>query len=142
MMRSMNDACLAQAIAMGLSSGLPMEESLELAQQVLQDVPPAKQRVEECKRLLEEGTLLSDALGQANLFPKPVCRMLGLGIQSGTGDETMMELARRLSEDADRAVAGKIAAVEPTLVLISSLLVGAILLSVMLPLIHIMEMIA
>jgi len=43
-MRKMNDAAFAQAIAMGLSSGLPMEETLELAGQVLADIPAARER--------------------------------------------------------------------------------------------------
>ena len=50
----------------------------------------------------------------------------------------MEEIARRLSEEADLALERKVAKVEPALVLGTSLLVGAILLSVMLPLMDIM----
>ena len=51
---------------------------------------------------------------------------------------TNSEIARRLSDEADEALERKVAQVEPTLVLVTSLLVGAILLSVMLPLMNIM----
>lgn len=140
-MRAMNDACFAQAISMGLSSGLTAEDSLELAAQVLSDVPDAQKRCINCRQALEQGNSLVDALGKADIFPPAARRLLSLGLQSGNGDTTMQELAARLSEDADIALSKKIARIEPTLVLVCSVLVGAVLLSVMLPLIDIMEMI-
>ncbi|MEG1593862.1 MAG: type II secretion system F family protein, partial [Oscillibacter sp.] len=67
------------------------------------------------------------------------CRMLALGLRGGEGDAVMAELSRRLSEDARQSLEDQIGRVEPTLVLVTSLLVGLILLSVMLPLMHIMS---
>ena len=139
LMRVMNDASLAQAIAMGVSSGLPMDETMEMATQVLVDVPAAQKRCEKCRELLLDGESTVDALRAAEIFPPATCRLLTLGMQSGTADVTIKEIARRLSDDADIALSNKIAKVEPTLVLITSILVGAVLLSVMLPLINIME---
>lgn len=138
-LRKMNDASLAQAISMGVSSGLPMDETMEMAIQVLTDVPEAQKRCEVCREALLDGESTVDALRNANVFPPATCRLLSLGMQSGNGDVTMKEIARRLSEDADIALSDQIAKVEPTLVLITSVLVGVILMSVMLPLINIME---
>lgn len=50
----------------------------------------------------------------------------------------MEEIARRLAREGNDALSRKVAQVEPALVLVTSLLVGAILLSVMLPLMNIM----
>ena len=50
----------------------------------------------------------------------------------------MEEVARRLSEESEYALETRVGQVEPALVLVTSLLVGAILLSVMLPLMNIM----
>lgn len=138
-MRKMNDASFAQAISMGLSSGLPLEETMELAAEVLSDVPEAKERCLNCKEELLSGIPLADALKKADVFPPAMCRLLSLGMQSGNGDAVMVEIADRLSEEADDALAAVVEKVEPTLVLITSVLVGIILLSVMLPLMNIME---
>ena len=54
------------------------------------------------------------------------------------GDEVMEEIARRLSDEAQLALESKVGKVEPALVLVTSVLVGAILLAVMLPLMNIM----
>lgn len=138
-MRKMNDASFAQAISMGLSSGLPLEETMELAAEVLSDVPQAKERCLNCKEELLSGIPLADALKKSEVFPPAMCRLLSLGMQSGNGDAVMVEIADRLSEEADAALTSKVEKLEPTLVLITSVLVGTILLSVMLPLMNIME---
>ena len=64
--------------------------------------------------------------------------MLALGVQGGVGDTVMEELAQRLSQDGEHALENLVAKVEPTLVILTSLMVGVILLSVMLPLMDIM----
>lgn len=138
-MRKMNDAALAQAVSMGLCSGLMLEETMELAAEVLADVPKAKERCILCREELQKGIPLADALKQSEVFPASACRLLSVGMQSGSGDVVMEEIAERLSEEADIALANRIAKIEPVLVLVTSLLVGVILLLVMLPLINIME---
>ena len=65
--------------------------------------------------------------------------MLMLAMRSGTGDIAITKIARRLSEEAEEALETRLAQIEPALVLITSILVGAILLAVMLPLINIMK---
>ena len=70
---------------------------------------------------------------------KATALLLSLGMQSGNGDAVMVEIADRLSEEADIALTSRVEKLEPTLVLITSVLVGIILLSVMLPLMNIME---
>ena len=97
--KKLNDARFAQALSMGLRSGLPVEEAVELAGALLQDVPAAAARCKECAQRLAEGDSLSQALRDAGTLPASACRM----------------------------------------VLAASLLVGIILLSVMLPLMHIMS---
>ena len=71
-------------------------------------------------------------------MPAVACRMLALGQRSGAGDTAMEEVARRLDQESAEALERKVGQVEPALVLATSLLVGVILLSVMLPLLRIM----
>ena len=65
--------------------------------------------------------------------------MLALGLQGGSGDQVMEEIACRLMDEAEAALEQKVSRVEPAMVLTASLLVGVILLSVMLPLMNIMS---
>jgi len=137
--RKMNDARFAQVLSMGLASGLPLEEAVDLCKELMQDVPAAAKRCECCASCLAEGADLAEAMKQSEMLPAPACRLLALGLQSGSGDSVMEDIARRLSDESGEALEHRVAQVEPTLVLVTSLLVGAILLSVMLPLMHIMS---
>lgn len=139
--RTLHTAHFAQALAMGLRSGLPVEEALELASAFLRDVPAAQVRCRDCRSRMEEGAGLPEALRQSGVLPPASCRMLALGMRGGNGDTVMEEIARRLSEEAEDALEAQVSRVEPTLVIVTSVLVGVILLSVMLPLMHIMTVI-
>ena len=138
--RRMNNARLAQAMAMGMASGLPLEKALELSAALMADVPPAQARCLDCRARLDQGDVtLSAALGESGLLPAGACRLLEIGQRSGSADAAMEKIARDLSEDSDAALEDLVGRVEPALVLVCSVLVGLILLSVMLPLMHIMS---
>lgn len=137
--RKLNTAQLAQAMAMGMASGLPTDEAIELAAGLMEDVPPAKARCLECRKKLDKGEALGKAMKDSGLLPAGQCRLLELGQRSGTSDAAMEKIARDLSDESEAALENAVSRVEPALVLICSLLVGLILLSVMLPLMHIMS---
>ena len=137
--RKWNNARFAQAMMMGFSSGISVEESVELAAGLLQQIPGALARCRECHRLLSEGEELADALTETQLLPHSAGRLLKLGVRSGNGDAAMEEISRRMTEDARQALEELVSRVEPALVLVTSALVGVILLSVMLPLMNIMS---
>ena len=88
------------------------------------------------KRVLSAILALCLAVG---LLPAGACRLLEIGQRGGTADAAMEKIARDLSEDGEAALEDLVNRVEPALVLVCSILVGLILLSVMLPLMHIMS---
>ena len=138
MSRKLNTARFAQALAMGVGSGLTVEESLSLAAGLLEDIPAAKRRCEQCREKLDDGMPLARAMGETGLLPPAECRLLELGVRSGCHDSVMAQIAERLSEEGDAALEARVNQIEPALVVVASVLVGAILLSVMLPLMNIM----
>lgn len=135
----MNTARIAQALTMGISSGMPLEEAITLAAGLMDDVPAAKSRCTNCCERLEKGETLSSALKGSKLLPASQCRLLELGQQSGAADASMDKITRDLTEESETALEDMVGRVEPALVLVCSILVGLILLSVMLPLMHIMS---
>ena len=135
----LNTARLAQALSMCLSSGVSMDEALQLSAGLLRDVPEAEANCNACARQLADGVSMATALHASGLLPAAQCRLLELGVKSGSDDVVMRQIADRLSQEAEAALEEKLGRVEPTLVLVTSLLLGLILLSVMLPLMHIMS---
>lgn len=137
--RRMNTARLVQALSMGMSSGMRAEEALELASELLNDVPDAKERCLACLSRIEQGENLSEAMAGSGLLTPAAIRFLELGQRTGAMDAAMEKLAEDLTEESEAAIEDLVGRVEPALVLVCSLLVGLILLSVMLPLMHIMS---
>lgn len=135
--RKLNNARLAQALAMGMASGLPVEEAVALSAGLMEG--GAKERCESCRERLEKGESLGEALKKSGLLPARQSRLLELGQRSGAGDASMEKIAQDLSEEGEAALDALVSRVEPALVLVCSVLVGLILLSVMLPLMHIMS---
>ena len=137
--KKLNTARLAHALSMGMASGLPVEEAIELSVGLLEDVPAAKSRCESCRSRIERGQPLGEALRGSDLLPPAQIRLLELGQRSGCGDDAMAKIAGDLTEEGEAALDDMVGRVEPALVLVCSVLVGLILLSVMLPLMHIMS---
>ena len=132
-------ARFAESLAMGLRSGLSDDEAVALAGELLSGIPMAEKSCQSCITLLSNGKSLPDALCESGCLPKYAASMLGVGIKGGCGDKVMEELAARLSDEAAELLEGQIAMIEPLMVTFSSVLIGILLLSVMLPLVNIMS---
>ena len=136
--KKMNNVRFAQALSMGFCSGMVLEDAVELASHLLKDTPDAVKRCESCREKLLQGAEMADALGGAQFLTSSDCRLMTLGLRSGSVDSVMEQIACRMEADARQALEDAVSRVEPALVLVTSGLVGVILLSVMLPLMNIM----
>lgn len=137
--KKINAAHFAQALTMGLKSGMVIEEVVGLAGELLKDIPEAVCICRQCEEKIKAGEPLGKALKECNLLPAAECRMLEIGMCGGNGDDVMSGIAERLMEDAECTITEMISKIEPAIVMLTSLLVGMILLSVMMPLINIMS---
>lgn len=129
---------LADALVLTLSSGMNLDEALDLAGTLTEDAQ-MQEKIAVCKKaMLIEGVPFADAAMEQQLFAPMYCRMLAVGFRTGDVDGVMAEVARRIADDADHAMDTLLNRIEPVLVIGLSVLVGLILLSVMLPLMGIM----
>ena len=66
-------------------------------------------------------------------------RMIVLGIQAGAADEVMNRISDRYEEKSLSSISHIVSVLEPTIVIVLSLLVGMVLLSVMMPLLGLLS---
>ncbi len=128
----------SSGMALTLSSGLTPEECL-LKTLNLTEEGPFRRRLDRCCHLVSEGSPLCQALLDEGIFTDVYARMAVIGSRTGVLDEVMHTIAGQYESDIDERFCSMIAKVEPALVIILSLIVGAILLSVMLPLMGMMS---
>ena len=127
----------ANGMAMSLKSGLDMDESLSLAEKLV-DYEPLKAQIHQCQEQIKKGESFPKAVKDAHIFEGMQERLLVIGYETGATDEVMEQSADLYQKELQDQIQKMIGILEPTLVGILCVIVGIILLSVMLPLVGIM----
>ena len=126
------------AMRLAMASGLDTADSIDLAAAVSGGSKSVDEKHKRCNELINNGSSLHEALFSAGILSAQDGKMLAIGSRSGKADVAMAEIARRSDLDVTDSIDRLVGRIEPTLVIISSIIVGIILLSVMLPLMGIM----
>ncbi len=127
----------ASGMVLTLSSGMDTYEGLALVKK-LADSDEMKEKIESCRNLLLDGDSFPEALEKTDIFTSFYSQMIAVGFQSGSMDQAMKQVSERIEKDTEKRIYSLISILEPTLVIILSVIVGMILLSVILPLMGIM----
>ena len=98
-----------------------------------------RKKLNACQQQMNEGKDLTDALFASGIFTGMYARMASIGAKTGSMDQVMDTIASLYQDNIDNRMNNILATLEPTLVILLSLIVGVILLSVMLPLMGIMS---
>ena len=122
----------ASVLSMMLSGGFPLEEALQMVPSVLPDASAAAE-VKAIREKMEDGTSFADAVSQSRLFDPLHSRMIRMGVEAGREDQVMVKIAATYEEEVEDGIAGLVSIIEPSLVALLSIVIGAVLLSVMLP---------
>ena len=125
-------------MSMRLSSGYDLGEALELAEEVVAD-PTVRNKIRLCRDKVSRGKAFSAALLELGLFSGLYARLIQTGEKTGRLDDVMKNMAAQYETDVEESLSGVVALIEPTLVILLSVIIGSILLSVMLPLIGILS---
>jgi type IV pilus assembly protein PilC len=127
----------AISLSFMLRSGIDMDTALGMTESVMGNSLVAA-RIAVCRDKIRKGADTFTALQETNLFPRLFVRMLALGNRTGELDSVMNKIARAYEGEVDYRLTRLTGIIEPLLVVILSVIVGAILLTVMLPLVEIM----
>lgn len=131
-------ARFASVMSMLLGSGYDTTEALELLPGVLGS-PKVIKKSEACRIAIEEGKSFSKALEENHMFSGIYSSMINVGARTGNIDSVMDKLADHYNEEVDTALSNAVSFIEPIMVGLLSVIIGAILLSIMLPLMGIMS---
>ncbi len=127
----------AGGMALSLRSGLDTYASLDLVEKIIEE-PQTHQKIQACRNSLNEGKDFAQAISDAKLFTSLYTQMVSVGYRTGTIDTVMRRIEKSYNKEVQQKMQTILGIIEPTLVIILSVVVGLILLSVILPLIGIM----
>ncbi len=123
---------VAGILGLMMQSGFPMENALEMAPAALAD-QESVEKVRFIREEMKKDQTFQEALAKSGLFADFYNRMVKVGAASGHEPQVMEKIAEIYEEQVEDGLDHLISIVEPTLVALLSIVIGAILLSVMLP---------
>ncbi|SBV90867.1 Bacterial type II secretion system domain protein F [uncultured Eubacteriales bacterium] len=134
--KALDRSRFASAMALMLSSGLPLDESMSRTCQLLEGsaLSPV---LEDCRAKMDRGIDFPRAV--EGIFPPLQIGLLSAGFRAGVSDQTMETLSRRCQTEADEALARLLSRFEYGLVIALCAAVGLVLLAVMLPLLGVLS---
>ena len=128
----------ANCMSLSLHSGLDTDQGMDFAQNLV-DNPVVSQSIKDCRRRVLDGERFETALIDAGIFSGIYNSMVLIGSKTGSMDEMMEKIASGYEQLSSQRIARWISRLEPTLVIILSVVVGVLLLSFLLPLLGIMS---
>ena len=136
--KALDRSQFSAAMSMMLSSGLPMDEALERTAHLLEDTALSP-KLETCIKATGAGTPFHQAVENSGLLTGLQCGLLSAGARSGATEQAMDQLSVRCQEEAGRQLSALLSRFEYALVGTLCVCVGAVLLSVMLPLLGVVS---
>ncbi|WP_312647968.1 type II secretion system F family protein [Aminipila sp.] len=128
---------ITAVLAISIKSGLEIDAGMEMAIKLISQ-KKIQEKLQDCKKQMELGTPLYDALKGTGIFKGMDMQMIKVGSRSGKSDVVFDELSKKYEGEVDLVIDSLIARFEPTMVVVLAIIVGLILLSVMMPLVGIM----
>ena len=128
----------ADGLALALRSEFSPDFGIDMVTDIIEDkVFTAK--VADCKQRLIDGAPFDEALKEAGILSGVNARMMTIGHRTGSSDVVMEQISDLSQKKIDNSISNALGTIEPVLIVILSLVIGAILMSVMFPLLGIVS---
>ncbi|HBT95186.1 MAG TPA: hypothetical protein DEB24_03365, partial [Coriobacteriia bacterium] len=127
----------ALAMATMTRSGLETDMAIGLAEPLV-DNGEAKKRIGEMHRKVQKNMSLQNAVEESELFSPEELSILSVGFRTGSDSRAFEQVGESIAATTERKINRLVGVLEPVLVAVMCVVVGAILLSVMLPLLGVL----
>ncbi len=121
-----------------LKSGFSFSIALEMLKPVMNNLYMST-LIDNAIERLKEGESLADVIENFNIFPGVMIHLFSVAQQTGHMDQMLEKVALEMEKEADSKLESIATVLEPLLIIILSILVGVILVSVILPIINILN---
>ncbi|MCX7928035.1 MAG: type II secretion system F family protein [Candidatus Omnitrophica bacterium] len=101
-----------------------------------------EEAINNARTAVRQGESISEPLSRSKVFPPIVCRMVGVGEQTGQLEKMLSKIADFYDEQVDAAVAGLTSLIEPLVIAFLGIVIGGIVIALFLPIFKITELIA
>ncbi len=125
-------ALFSDTLALLVTSGVPVFQSLEIVRQVIQNTI-AKEEMDGTLNNVREGSTISNSLVGSQIYPPMMISMLRIGEETGALDEMLYKTSEYYNSEVEVAVEQLVTMIEPILIVFIAVVVGGIMAAVILP---------
>lgn len=133
-------AKISSAMSLMASAGISPEEMPSYAASLINDKKLIN-KLEKCRERILNGEVFAEVISTADIFPPMFAHSLKFSYTSGSFEQSWKKLSERCDYEAAEAASGIVSVIEPLIVIVLTTVIGAVLLSVMIPLMNIMSVI-
>jgi len=124
---------LSYVLGLLLSNGLSILDCLDISKDIIAN-SMLRQKVENMRMQVSQGSSLSESLGQTKLFPQVMVDMIGVGEETGRLEQALLKIARVYEKETTQQIKRMLNILEPALILFMALIVGMLVMAILLPL--------
>ena len=128
----------ADGLALALRSGFSPDFGIEMVSEIIED-KAFSAKIDTCKQKLTDGSPFDEALKESQILSGVPARMMTIGNRTGSADTVMEQISDLSQKRIDTSISNALGTIEPMLIVLLSLIIGAILMSVMFPLLGIVS---
>lgn len=129
---------LVFALSLLINSGYNEKDIIDMLKEIIDDKNIIN-KLDEIENMINEGHSLADSLCDVGIFKNIYTRMIKVGYRSGKFEKSINDVAIKYELEVSESINKFLNMIEPTIIILCSLIVGIILLSVMLPLLSVMS---
>ncbi len=132
LLRKVAVARFSQNMAILLSSGVPILDGLAITARTAGNRVVEK-AIMDSRVSISQGKTVAEPLRESKIFPPMVCSMVAVGENTGGLDGMLRKVAELYEEEVDDAVANLTALMEPLIMVVLGVILGALVISMYLP---------
>ena len=115
-----------------LSSGMPLAQSIHIVSEVVQN-KVAEDALQSVREELVKGEGLSGPIAETKIFPPMLSSMIHIGEETGALDDILAKTADFYDDELEAQIQATTALIEPLLIVVMGIIIGAIVLAIMIP---------
>lgn len=100
-----------------------------------------EEAVSNCRIAVRDGEPIAVPLQRSKVFPPLVCRMIGVGEQTGQLEKMLTKIADFYDDQVDAAVSGMTSLIEPLVIAVLGILIGGIVIALFLPIFKLTQLV-
>jgi len=124
-----------------VKSGVTILSALEIVSKTSGNTV-VEEAVMSCSKAVRDGEPISKPLAKSGIFPLMVCRMIGVGEQSGQLEKMLTKIADFYDEQVDAAASAMTSLIEPLVIAFLGVIIGGIVIALFMPIFKISQLIS